>query len=51
MLVLGGATSALGQAALNIAADAGADVIATTRNPGRISSLMALGARRVELER
>ena len=38
-LVLRGATSALGQAALNIAADAGANVIATTRNPDRISSL------------
>jgi NADPH:quinone reductase-like Zn-dependent oxidoreductase len=37
-LVLRGATSALGQAALNIAADAGANVIATTRNPDRVSS-------------
>ena len=34
-LVLRGATSALGQAALNIAAHAGANVIATTRNPDR----------------
>ena len=50
-LVLRGATSALGQAALNIAADAGANVIATTRNPDRVSKLTALGARRVELER
>jgi NADPH:quinone reductase-like Zn-dependent oxidoreductase len=50
-LVLRGATSALGQAALNIAADAGVDVIATTRNPDRISKLTALGAHRVELER
>jgi NADPH:quinone reductase len=50
-LLLRGATSALGQAALNIAADAGANVIATTRNPDRISRLMALGARQVELER
>jgi NADPH:quinone reductase len=49
-LLLRGATSALGQAALNIAADAGANVIATTRNPDRISRLMALGARQVELE-
>jgi len=32
-LLLRGATSALGQAALSIAADAGANVIATTRNP------------------
>jgi NADPH:quinone reductase-like Zn-dependent oxidoreductase len=50
-LVLRGATSALGQAALNIAANAGANVIATTRNPDRVSRLTALGARRVELER
>jgi len=51
MLVLRGATSALGQAALNIAAHAGANVIATTRNPDRAQKLTALGARRVELER
>jgi len=50
-LVLRGATSALGQAALNIAAHAGANVIATTRNPDRAQKLTALGARRVELER
>jgi NADPH:quinone reductase-like Zn-dependent oxidoreductase len=50
-LVLRGATSALGQAALNIAAGAGVNVIATTRNPDRTSKLMGLGARRVELER
>ena len=50
-LVLRGATSALGQAALNSAAHAGANVIATTRNPDRAQKLTALGARRVELER
>jgi NADPH:quinone reductase-like Zn-dependent oxidoreductase len=50
-LVLRGATSALGQAALNIAAHAGADVIATTRNPDRAQKLTGLGARRVEVER
>jgi NADPH:quinone reductase-like Zn-dependent oxidoreductase len=50
-LLLRGATSALGQAALNIAADAGANVIATTRNLNRTSKLTGLGARRVELER
>ena len=50
-LVLRGATSALGQAALNIAAHAGANVIATTRNPDWAQKLTALGARRVELER
>lgn len=49
-LVIRGATSALGQAALNIAAHAGALVIATTRNRERISKLEALGAQRVELE-
>ena len=49
-LVIRGATSALGQAALNIAAHAGADVIATTRKRERIAMLEALGAKRVLLE-
>ncbi|MGH7229796.1 MAG: zinc-binding alcohol dehydrogenase family protein [Nitrospiraceae bacterium] len=49
-LLIRGATSALGQAALNIAAHAGARVIATTRNRDRISMLEGLGATRVELE-
>ena len=49
-LVIRGATSALGQAALNIASHAGAQVTATTRNPDRISMLEALGAQRVQLE-
>src|SRR5258708_25221430 len=49
-LVIRGATSALGQAAVNIAAQAGAKVIATTRSRERISKLEALGAQRVELE-
>lgn len=49
-LVIRGATSALGQAALNIAAHTGARVIATTRSRERISKLEALGAERVELE-
>jgi NADPH2:quinone reductase len=49
-LVIRGATSALGQAALNIAAHAGAEVTATTRNRERIPTLKALGAQRVELE-
>jgi len=49
-LVIRGATSALGQAALNIAGHAGARVIATTRNPARFSMLRELGAERVELE-
>jgi len=49
-LVLRGATSSLGQAALNIASNAGLDVIATTRNKDRFQRLMELGAMRVELE-
>jgi NADPH:quinone reductase len=49
-LVIRGMTSALGQAALNIAAYAGANVIGTTRNPDRISRLKALGAKEVLLE-
>jgi NADPH:quinone reductase len=46
-LVLRGATSALGQAALNIAAHEGACVIATTRNLTRFAALQALGAETV----
>jgi NADPH:quinone reductase-like Zn-dependent oxidoreductase len=49
-LMIRGATSALGQAALNIAAHAGAHVIATTRKRDRLSALEALGAERVLLE-
>ena len=45
-LLIRGATSALGQAALNIAADAGARVIATTRNCDRFAKLAELGAER-----
>jgi NADPH2:quinone reductase len=44
-LVIRGGTSALGQAALNIAAQAKAQVIATTRNPDRFIALEKLGAR------
>jgi NADPH:quinone reductase len=50
-LVLRGATSSLGQAALKMAVAAGARVIATTRSRGRIAMLEELGASRVELER
>jgi NADPH2:quinone reductase len=50
ILVIRGATSALGQAALNIAANAGAYVIATTRNPTRSGTLETLGARHVLIE-
>ena len=49
-LLLRGATSALGQAALNIAANAGLNVIATTRSKARFEKLLGLGATRVELE-
>jgi len=45
-VVIRGATSAL----VNIAADAGAQVVATTRNEGRFSKLEGLRARRVLLE-
>lgn len=50
-LVLRGATSSLGQAALKMAVAAGARVIATTRSSGRFAVLEKLGASRIELER
>jgi NADPH:quinone reductase len=50
-LVLRGATSSFGQAALKMAVAADARVIATTRSPKRFSMLEELGAARVELER
>jgi NADPH:quinone reductase-like Zn-dependent oxidoreductase len=46
-LLIHGATSPLGQAALNIAAQAGAEVIATTRKPSRFEMLKSLGATHV----
>lgn len=49
-LLIRGATSALGQAAVNIAKGADARVIATTRNAGRFSKLEALGAHHAILE-
>jgi NADPH:quinone reductase len=49
-LLIRGATSALGQAALNIAVRAGARVTATTRNSKRTSFLEGLGASHVHLE-
>ena len=49
-LLIRGATSALEQAALNLAANAGAEVIATTRNRDRFAKLQSMGAKRVELE-
>ncbi|HEV2547351.1 MAG TPA: zinc-binding dehydrogenase [Stellaceae bacterium] len=50
VVAIRGATSALGQAAVNIAAQAGARVIATTRSPARAAMLEAIGAREVLLE-
>jgi NADPH:quinone reductase-like Zn-dependent oxidoreductase len=49
-LVIRGATSSFGQAALNMAVNAGAKVIATTRGPDRFPMLEALGAVRAEVE-
>lgn len=49
-LLLRGATSALGQAALNLASDAGVRVIATTRKLERVAALETLGATHVVLE-
>jgi NADPH:quinone reductase len=49
-LVIRGATSALGRAAVNIAADVGAHIIATTRKKARFEALKELGADRVEIE-
>jgi NADPH:quinone reductase-like Zn-dependent oxidoreductase len=49
-LLVRGATSALGQAAVNIAVQAGAHVTATTRNPERAAKLKQLGAARVGIE-
>jgi NADPH:quinone reductase-like Zn-dependent oxidoreductase len=50
-LVVRGATSSFGQAALNMAVNAGAKVIATTRSRERFGMLEALGAERCEVER
>jgi NADPH:quinone reductase-like Zn-dependent oxidoreductase len=49
-VVIRGATSALGQAAVNIAVSLGAHVIATTRTSSRVGMLESLGAREVLLE-
>jgi NADPH:quinone reductase-like Zn-dependent oxidoreductase len=45
-----GATSSLGQAAVNVAAEEGATVIATTRNPGRAALLRDIGAAEVLID-
>jgi NADPH2:quinone reductase len=49
-LLVRGATSALGQAAVNIAGDLGATVIATTRREDRVELLSSLGADEVVIE-
>lgn len=49
-VVIRGATSSFGQAAVKLAVDAGARVIATTRSPSRFGMLTDLGAVRAELE-
>lgn len=49
-LVIRGATSSFGQAAVKLAVNAGAKVIATTRNAGRAAMLESIGAMRVEIE-
>ena len=50
-ILVRGATSALGQAAVNIAAEIGARVIATTRREERASFLRALGAESVAIDK
>ena len=49
-LVIRGATSSFGQAAVNMAVNRGARVIATTRNRERFGLLEGLGVERVEVE-
>jgi len=51
LLVIRGATSSFGQAALKLAVNAGARVIATTRSRERFALLESLGAERCEIER
>jgi NADPH2:quinone reductase len=49
-LLIRGATSTLGQAAVRLAVDVGAVVTATTRRPSAFSQLMAMGVHAVEEE-
>jgi NADPH:quinone reductase len=51
LLVIRGATSSFGQAALKLAMNAGVRVVATTRNRDRFALLEKLGAERCEIER
>jgi len=50
-IVIRGATSSFGLAAVNMAVNAGLTVIATTRSEARFDKLKALGASRCEIER
>jgi NADPH:quinone reductase-like Zn-dependent oxidoreductase len=49
-VVIRGATSSFGQAAVKLAVNAGAKVIATTRSQARFATLEELGVARVEIE-
>ena len=49
-VLIRGATSSVGQAAVNLAVDAGATVIATTRTRGRVPHLRELGAAEVLID-
>jgi NADPH:quinone reductase-like Zn-dependent oxidoreductase len=49
-LVVRGATSSFGQAAVNMAVNAGVKVIGTTRSPGQFPVVEALGTVRAEVE-
>jgi NADPH:quinone reductase-like Zn-dependent oxidoreductase len=49
-LLIRGGTSALGRAAIGLATECGASVVATTRNSGRHKELFALGSQTVEME-
>ena len=49
-VLIRGATSALGQAAVNVAAEQGATVIATTRRPDRAALLEQIGAKTVLID-
>jgi NADPH:quinone reductase len=51
LLVIRGATSSFGQAALKMAVNADVEVIATTRDRDRFAMLEKLGAERCEIER
>ena len=49
-VLIRGATSALGQAAVNVAAEQGATVIATTRRPDRAALLERIGTKTVLID-